>query len=303
MAHGARSRFARQIITLPKGPFHTEDATALESVVFCYRHSFHILYRFPASFPRKPVGHLHRGFRQRGLANGVSPFFFLKMKRKKTEKKKTEENGKKNGRTEKQKKTKKSEPEKKKKKSKKGKKWKRKKTEKTEKIGSDTVPATPFAKSRLQGSLGPSGPETPGKKSEKSLPGPEAPGPPESLEKVWQKSRVWKKSRKGPDKTFSRLSPDSRGAPRPEAPGDFLQAFTGVSRALLSFLSLVFLEFLGYYSKESPSTRSKLCFAVGFSGSQGGTTGRSDIITFCNLKTIFCNHNVMYRRNNLLPDS
>ena len=44
----------------------------------------------------------------------------------------------------------------------------------------------------LQGSLGPSWPETP-KKSEKSLPGSPAPGPPESLEKVPEKvRRVWK---------------------------------------------------------------------------------------------------------------
>ena len=49
----------------------------------------------------------------------------------------------------------------------------------------------------LQESLGPSGPEIP-KKSEKSLPGPEAPGP----------QKVWKKSRKSPEQTFSRLFPD-----------------------------------------------------------------------------------------------
>ena len=40
-------------------------------------------------------------------------------------------------------------------------------------------------------------------------------------------NRVWKKSRKGPKKTFSRLFPDSRGAPGPPAPGDFFQTFSG----------------------------------------------------------------------------
>ena len=49
----------------------------------------------------------------------------------------------------------------------------------------------------LQESLRPSGPEIP-KKSEKSLPGPPAPGSP----------KVWKKSRKSPEQTFSRLFPD-----------------------------------------------------------------------------------------------
>ena len=97
-------------------------------------------------------------FRKRGLANGVSPFFFLKMKRKKTEengrkRKKTEKNRKKRKKTEKteengkkRKKRKKSEPEKtaktekkqtekngKKKTEKNGK--KRKKRKKTEKNG------------------------------------------------------------------------------------------------------------------------------------------------------------------------
>ena len=74
----------------------------------------------------------------------------------------------------------------------------------------------------LQGSLGPSGPETL-KKSE-SLPGPEPP-------------RVWKKSRKslsGPFRdffqtrqTFSRLFPDSRGVPGPEARETFFRLFRG----------------------------------------------------------------------------
>ena len=67
------------------------------------------------------------------------------------------------------------------------------------------------------------------KKSEKSLPGPPAPGPPESLEKVSKKSResVWKKSRKGPEKTFSRLFPDSRG-PRGRRPLEtFFRHFRG----------------------------------------------------------------------------
>ena len=78
-----------------------------------------------------PEDYCKKGFRKRGLANGVSPFFFfLKMKLKKT-RKKTEENGKET----------------------------RQRKEKTEengrngrkrkKIGSDTVPATPFAKPRL----------------------------------------------------------------------------------------------------------------------------------------------------------
>ena len=113
----------------------------------------------------------------------------------------------------------------------------------------------------LQGSLGPSGPETP-TKSEKSLPGPPAPGPPESLEKVW------KKSRKGPEKTFSKLFPDSLGAqgrrPRetffrffgvsgPEGPRDACKWPTGFPRGIVLpfwfFVSLrsfvfVFLFFL-----------------------------------------------------------
>ena len=72
----------------------------------------------------------------------------------------------------------------------------------------------------LQESLRPSGPEIP-KKSEKSLPGPPAPG----------SQKVWKKSRKSPEQTFSRLFSDfldffetfSRllGHPGPPAPGDF----------------------------------------------------------------------------------
>ena len=71
----------------------------------------------------------------------------------------------------------------------------------------------------LQESLGPSRPEIP-KKSEKSLPGPPAPG----------SQKVWKKSRKSPEQTFSRLFETfSRllGTPRPEAPGDFFQTFWG----------------------------------------------------------------------------
>ena len=35
---------------LPKGPFRTKNSTALESVVLCYRRTFSLLYRFPASF-------------------------------------------------------------------------------------------------------------------------------------------------------------------------------------------------------------------------------------------------------------
>ena len=68
----------------------------------------------------------------------------------------------------------------------------------------------------LERSLGPSGRETP-KKSEQSLP--------ESLEKFSKNSG--KKSRKGPEKTFSRLSPESRGTPGPEGLGDFFQTFSG----------------------------------------------------------------------------
>ena len=96
------------------------------------------------------------GFRKRGLANRVSPFF-LKMKRKKTEKK--EENGK-NGKTRKKtkengKKRKKSEPEKTAKTEKNGKKrTKRKKTEKkkrkkTEKKRKKSE-ATPFRRPLLR---------------------------------------------------------------------------------------------------------------------------------------------------------
>ena len=61
----------------------------------------------------------------------------------------------------------------------------------------------------LQRSLGPSGPETP-KKTEKSLPGPPAPGPSESLEKVLKKSFG----------TFSRLFSDSP---------DFFETFSRLS--------------------------------------------------------------------------
>ena len=70
--------------------------------------------------------------------------------------------------------------------------------------------------------------ETP-KKSEKSLPGPEAPGPPESLEKVWKKSG---ESEKGLEKvpkdffeTFSRLS----GGPGAGGPGRLFSDFFGLS--------------------------------------------------------------------------
>ena len=79
---------------------------------------------------------------------------------------------------------------------------------------------------KLQESFGPSGPEIP-KESEKSLPGPPALG----------SQKVWKKSQKSPEETFSRLFPDfsdffetfSRlfGALGPEAPGDFFQTLWG----------------------------------------------------------------------------
>ena len=77
------------------------------------------------------------GFCKRGLANGVSPFF-----------RKPEENGK-NERKQKKGNRKKQPKEKmeRKKKEENGKKNRRKR-KKTEKIGSDTVPATPLAKSR-----------------------------------------------------------------------------------------------------------------------------------------------------------
>ena len=75
------------------------------------------------------------GFRERGLANGVSPF---------SSENEMEENVK-NGRKRKQTET--NGTRKKKKTSKKRKKWKRKKTEENGKNRSDTVPATPFAKS------------------------------------------------------------------------------------------------------------------------------------------------------------
>ena len=80
----------------------------------------------------------------------------------------------------------------------------------------------------LQGSLGSSGPEPP-KKSEKKKPlgvwGPRTPQESgKSLEKVFRNlfetfSRL--------SQTFSRLFPDSRGVPRPEAPGDFFRLFSG----------------------------------------------------------------------------
>ena len=76
------------------------------------------------------------GFRQRGLANNVSPFF------PENETEKTEENGKKRKKTEK-------------KQGKNG--TNRKKRKKTKKIGSDTVPATPFAKPRKNRIANPSG--------------------------------------------------------------------------------------------------------------------------------------------------
>ena len=71
----------------------------------------------------------------------------------------------------------------------------------------------------LQGSLRPSGPETP-KKSEKKSPGASGPRTP----------RVWKRSRKSPE-SLEIVSKRSRetlgGVPGPEAPGDFLQTFSG----------------------------------------------------------------------------
>ena len=64
------------------------------------------------------------------------------------------------------------------------------------------------------------GPETP-KKSEESLVGALAPESPRESCKSLEK--VWKRSRKGPEKTSSRLFPDSRGA---SAPGRlFFQTF------------------------------------------------------------------------------
>ena len=74
----------------------------------------------------------NRGF-AKGISRTVSPRFFLKMKRKKREK--TENGRKRKNRN----------PKKKAEKEKNGNGKNRKKTEK---IGSDTVPATPFAKSR-----------------------------------------------------------------------------------------------------------------------------------------------------------
>ena len=76
-----------------------------------------------------------------------------------------------------------------------------------------------------RGLSGPPGLKPP-KKSEKSLTGPRAPGPPksksrkslESLEKASKRFR----------KDFSRLFPDCRGGPGPEAPGDFFSVFFGV---------------------------------------------------------------------------
>ena len=78
----------------------------------------------------------------------------------------------------------------------------------------------------LQGSLGPSGPETPKKSEKNSEKGLLAPRPLES-------GRSLKKAFSGPFRdffqtleTFSRLFPDPRGA-RPEALGDFFQIFSG----------------------------------------------------------------------------
>ena len=89
---------------------------------------------------------INLGFCKRGLANGVSPFLFLKMKRKKTQ-----ENGR-------QRKTSRNPPKKNNQKEKPWKRQKRKKTEKRKKRekrkktgkknGSGTVLVTPFAKSR-----------------------------------------------------------------------------------------------------------------------------------------------------------
>ena len=80
----------------------------------------------------------------------------------------------------------------------------------------------------LQESLGPSGPEIP-KKSEKSLPGPPALAP----------QKVWKKSRKSPEQTYSRLFPDFSdffetfsklfGAPGLGGPGRLFSDFFGIS--------------------------------------------------------------------------
>ena len=74
-------------------------------------------------------GLLKSGFRKRGLANCVSPFFFLQMKRKKTEE---------NGRKRKENKEKTEENRRKRKKTEEN----GRKRKETEKIGSDTVPAT-----------------------------------------------------------------------------------------------------------------------------------------------------------------
>ena len=72
----------------------------------------------------------------------------------------------------------------------------------------------------------------------RGLSAPPGPKPRKSLEKVSRGQRVWKKSRKSLCGTFSRLFPGSRdffqtfsrlfrGAPGPEAPGDFFQTFSG----------------------------------------------------------------------------
>ena len=83
------------------------------------------------------------GFRKRGLANGVSPFF------SENEMEKTEENGKKTERNGKKGKKRKKTERKQGKNRKKKKKKENGRKQKKKKIESDTVPATPFAKLRL----------------------------------------------------------------------------------------------------------------------------------------------------------
>ena len=82
----------------------------------------------------------------------------------------------------------------------------------------------------LQGSLGPSGPETP-KKSEKKSPGASGPGTPresgKSLEKSGESGKSLEKVPKDFFETFSRLS----GGPGAGGPGRLFSDFFGVSRA------------------------------------------------------------------------
>ena len=77
---------------------------------------------------------------------------------------------------------------------------------------------------RLQGSLGPSGPETP-EKSEKSLLGPPAPGPPKSLEKSRKSPESLEKSRKGPERLFRDFFQTLGGS----GPRRLFSDFSGVS--------------------------------------------------------------------------